>query len=278
MNIRVVILLVGLLATVNAVAAPVEFEDTSDKLGFTRGTETWGISWGNLDNDNYPDLWNSGHRDFPRLYRNTGTGDFNEVAMYYDRAQNGYWLSNTSFDVHGGAWGDFDNDGDDDLLVGDEEQLFTNLHSQGGLFINSTFQANQQYAAWNNTDNDRGLESDLSCGGERGGQYILLFDLDVDGQTDIICGQEGTFPVSVGNAPASFLPRARLLNDVAIADFNNDLRTDIVGTRGATRTNGAAKVNNNRIEAWITANSSEFVFSAEGAVSFILDGAGGGVR
>ena len=277
MNTRVIFLLTCLLAPVVTVSAQVQFEDTSDKLGFTRGTETWGISWGNLDDDNYPDLWNSGHRDFPRLYRNTGTGDFNEVAMYYDRAQNGYWLSNTSFDVHGGAWGDFDNDGDDDLLVGDENQLFTNLNSQGGLFINSEFEANQQYATWNNTDNDRELESDLSCGGEREGQYILLFDLNVDGETDIICGQEGVFPVSVGNAPASFLPNVRLLNDVAIADFNNDLRTDIVGTRGATRTNGAAKVNDNRIEAWITANSSEFVFSADGAVKFILDGDGGGV-
>jgi len=277
MNIRVIVLLAGLLASVNGFSAPVQFEDTSDKLGFERGTETWGISWGNLDDDNYPDLWNSGHRDFPRLYKNTGTGDFNEVAMQYDRAQNGYWLSNTQFDVHGGAWGDFDNDGDDDLLVGDETQLFTNLHAQGGLFINSDHPANQQYAAWNNTNNDRRLESDLSCGGEREGQYILLFDLNVDGETDIICGQEGIFPVTVGNAPASFLPNVRLLNDVAIADFNNDLRTDIVGTRGATRTNDAAKVSNNRIEAWIVANSSEFAFSAQGAVTFILDGDGGGV-
>ena len=87
--------------------APVEFEDTSDRLGFERGTESWGIAWGNLNRDKYPDLWNSGHRDFTRLYRNTGTGDFEDVAAEYDAQMNDWWMILTQRDVHGGAWGDF---------------------------------------------------------------------------------------------------------------------------------------------------------------------------
>ena len=75
----------ALLATSAAgIAAPVEFEDTSDKLGFERGTESWGISWGNLNRDIYPDLFNQGHRDYTRLYRNTGRADFEDVSYEYE--------------------------------------------------------------------------------------------------------------------------------------------------------------------------------------------------
>jgi len=103
MGIRAAVLLLGFSISVQVAAAPIAFEDTSDKLGFTRGTETWGIAWGDLNNDNWPDLWNSGHRDYPRLYRNTGTGDFDDVTRIYDQSINNYWFNNPVRDVHGQA-------------------------------------------------------------------------------------------------------------------------------------------------------------------------------
>ena len=265
-----------------AFAAPIQFEDTSDKLGFTRGTETWGIAWGNLNTDKYPDLYNSGHRDFPRLYRNTGTGDFDDVAMWYDRNQNGHWISNTQRDVHGSSWGDYDNDGDDDLITGDDGYLFVNQATSGGFFSPSTVINMIQNAVWNNTNTDRALESDLSCNvrgpvTNRTGQYILLFDVDVDGDMDEVCAGEGTFPFSVTNADPSFIPAIGLVNDTALGDFNNDLRTDMVMTRGTTRPNGAAKVNNNRLEAWLKGGDRGFTFSALGEVRFLINGESGGV-
>lgn len=194
MNIRAWFLLVLVFVTTGVFAAPIQFEDTSDKLGFERGAETWGLSWGDLDMDNYPDLWNSGHRDFHRLYKNAGNGDFDDVAMLYDRNQNGVWIANTQKDMHGSAFADFDNDGDDDILIGDSDELYTNQADSGGFFVFSPLAANQQYAAWNNTDGDRELESDRSCGGgagvSRGGQYILLFDVDVNGTVDEVCGSQ----------------------------------------------------------------------------------------
>lgn len=274
---RLGLFLVSLCVSVQAVAAPITFEDVSNKLGFTRGTETWGIAWGDLNNDKWPDLWNSGHRDLPRLYRNTGTGEFDDITMWYDQSSlGGYWLSDTQNDVHGGAWGDYDNDGDEDLLTGDEHELFINQAMVGGFLTQSFLLANQQYSAWNNTDSDRALESDRSCGGVRGGQYILLFDIDGNGSMDELCAGEADFPRSLTGVAADFVPRAGFVNDAAIGDFNNDLRTDIVVTRGSVRPNGASKVSENRIEAWFSGGGRSFTFAADGAVTFLLDGRSGG--
>ena len=258
-------------------AAPIQFEDTSDELGFTRGTETWGLSWGNLNLDKYPDLWNSAHRDFPRLYQNDGAGGFDDVAMYYDKSMNGHWLSNTFRDMHGGGWADFDNDGDDDIVVGDEEDLYTNRASSGGLFSQSNINTPQQWAGWKNTDGDRQLEVDLSCAGSKGGQYALLFDLDNNGDLESICGAELDFPYNVVGASSSLVPSINLVNDAAIGDFNNDLRTDIIVTRGSTRPTGASKTGNNTIEAWFRPGATpQFTFSAQGQVEFLIDGDTGG--
>jgi len=278
-------LAVVLFVATECFAAPIQFEDTSDKLGFTRGTETWGIAWGNLDTDKYPDLWNSGHRDFPRIYKNNGAGDFDDVAMLYDRNQNGHWISNTQRDVHGGAWGDIDNDGDDDFLAGDDGALFTNNATTGGFFTVSFVDNLIQNGVLNNTDSDRELESDLSCniippnsGLTRTGQYILLFDIDVDGQMDELCVGEGPFPYQSTTITSGIydIPPLNLVNDTAIGDFNNDLRSDLVMTRGFTRPNGASKVNDNRIEGWFRGGGRGFTFSAIGEVTFLLDGVNGG--
>ena len=273
------------IALTTATAAPIKFEDTSDKLGFSRGTESWGIAWGNLNNDAYPDLFNSGHRDFPRVYQNTGTGDFDDVAGIYDLGLDGFWFNDTQSDHHGVAWADFDNDGDDDVLVGDEDELYINNAESGGLFTVESLATNQQYGAWTNLDNDRELESDTSCGGSRGGQYLLLFDIDNDGDSDNICAREGTFPFSVNLRDANgtfqdgsnLIPTIGLVNDAAIADFDGDLRTDIVVTRGSVRPNDAKKVNDNRVDAWLRSNGREFTFAVDGAITVKIDGAGGGV-
>ena len=279
-----VLMAAGVLAA-PVFATPIEFEDTSEKLGFTRGTESWGIAWGNLNNDAYPDLFNSGHRDFPRVYQNTGTGDFDDIAGVYDIGLDGHWFNNIQADHHGATWGDFDNDGDDDILVGDTSELFTNHADSGGLFTVSTVATNQQWGVFSNLDDDRELESDRTCGGVRGGQYLLFFDIDNDGDTDNICGREGSFPFSVNliddngvrQDGSNLVPEVGLANDAAIADFNNDLRTDIVVTRGSVRPNDARKINDNRIDSWLRSNGRAFTFSATGAITVKVDGDSGGV-
>ena len=81
-------LLIGMLAALWSVAASSEiiFEDDSVATNMTGYTETWGASWGDVNADNWPDLFNQGHRDYPRFYRNTGEGSFQDIAYEMDRS------------------------------------------------------------------------------------------------------------------------------------------------------------------------------------------------
>ena len=76
------LLLAGLTAMLimPAASADIRFQDVSSEAGMTGFTESWGSSWGDLNGDNRPDLWIQGHNSFPRIYRNTGEGRFEDLA------------------------------------------------------------------------------------------------------------------------------------------------------------------------------------------------------
>ncbi len=263
----------AIFCAASAHADPVHFEDTSDKLGFERGTESWGIAWGNLNGDKYPDLWNSGHRDFTRLYRNTGTGDFEDVAAEYDAQMNDWWMILTQRDVHGGAWGDFDKDGDDDLIVGDEDEFFVNHADSGGYFERSSMTTRQAFAAWIPSSDGSTLVSETRCNGN----YVQFIDVDNDGDLDKICGDADIFPESRSDAATDIIPEIGNVSDTIVGDFNNDLLQDIVAVRGALHSVGASKVDDTSIDAWFREGAGpQFTFAAVGPVKFIIDGLGGG--
>jgi hypothetical protein len=109
-------------------AGHLDFDDVTQRSGL--GVETRYISWGNgivdLDNDGLPDLfWVTGsvfpeveqkHPEFPYktprvLFRNLGGGRFEELL---DAAGTGIAKAHAS---RGVAFGDFDNDGDLDILI-----------------------------------------------------------------------------------------------------------------------------------------------------------------
>jgi len=272
MNRSIIVLFILVVAS-SANANPIEFEDTSDKLGFERGTETWGLAWGNLNRDKWPDLWNSGHRDFPRMYRNTGTGDFEDVSAEYDAQMDDWWMIDTQRDVHAGAWGDYDKDGDDDLIVGDEDELFINLADSGGLFEQSFTETMQAFSAWIPSSDGTTLESETVCRGN----YVQLIDVDNDGTLDRICADEDFFPEENSDSVTSLIPTIGNVSDTIVGDFNNDLRQDIIALRGALRPIGASKLNDTSIDIWIRGElGAEVTFTAIGKVTFIIDGGGGG--
>ena len=270
---RSILILGVLLSVVSAHADPVQFEDASDKLGFERGTESWGIAWGNLNGDKYPDLWNSGHRDFTRLYRNTGTGDFEDVAAEYDAQMDDWWMVLTQRDVHGGAWGDFDKDGDDDLIVGDEDEFFINHADSGGYFELSSKGTRQAFSAWIPSSDGTTLESETDCNGN----YVQFIDVDGDGDLDKICADADIFPESRSDTATDIIPSIGNVSDTIVGDFNNDLLQDIIAVRGALHSIGASKVDANSIDAWFREGSGpQFTFEASGKVTFMIDGLGGG--
>ncbi len=88
----------------------IRFEEVSHHAGIVRVGESWGNAWGDFNGDGYLDLWATNHRHKPCLYQNNGDGTFTNVI-------DEVWNANPSADTHGVAWADFDNDGDQDLIV-----------------------------------------------------------------------------------------------------------------------------------------------------------------
>jgi hypothetical protein len=104
------------------------FEDVTLAAGFGRATKfvSWGAGMPDVDNDGWPDIfWVTGnvypevektfpqhpHRSPRQLYRNLGNGRFEDITTI---SGSGITAPHSS---RGCAFGDFDNDGDMDVLV-----------------------------------------------------------------------------------------------------------------------------------------------------------------
>jgi hypothetical protein len=89
------------------------FTEVSDSVGVVTPDGqlklAWGASWGDFNADGYPDLFAGRHFDIPGLFLNDGDGTFTDITTSTPLNKGG--------DPHGAAWGDYDNDGDQDLLV-----------------------------------------------------------------------------------------------------------------------------------------------------------------
>jgi len=85
------------------------FEDVSIKAGVAHNAFTKGVTWGDYDNDGYPDLYASNMFGDNLLYHNRRDGTFEEVA-----AKLGVQKPFASFPTW---WFDYDNDGWLDLFV-----------------------------------------------------------------------------------------------------------------------------------------------------------------
>ena len=89
---------------------PINFSDVSTQAGINYTGPSFGASWGDANGDGLPDLWLGNHGEDPHLYINNGDGTFRKE----DSAKIGF---TSKTDMHGAAWADYDNDGDQDLLV-----------------------------------------------------------------------------------------------------------------------------------------------------------------
>ncbi|MEL6635632.1 MAG: CRTAC1 family protein [Bacteroidota bacterium] len=91
----------------------------------SEGGKSVGASWGDYDNDGDLDLFvaNSGNQN-NFLYANNGDGTFSKVSSGI--------VVNNGGDSHGSAWGDYDNDGDLDLVVTNDGPSNNFLYSNDG--------------------------------------------------------------------------------------------------------------------------------------------------
>jgi len=87
------------------------FKDISQEANVTQLSPTAGSSWGDVNNDGWPDIWVSNHHGIsPTILINQKNGTF-------VNGSNDVLSEEFPVDFHGVAWADFDNDGDQDLIA-----------------------------------------------------------------------------------------------------------------------------------------------------------------
>lgn len=180
--------------------------DGNGVLTFTQGgfgttCGNYGSVWIDYDNDGDMDCFvaKCGCDPVDLLLRNNGDGSFTNVAAELGFADNHQsWSS---------AWGDFDNDGDMDVLVGASSSGYHKLMRNNG---NNSF-----------TNVTLGSGVDLY-----NGQSIewTTHDFNNDGYLDILGG--GGMLVNQGNL--TFAPEMMVPPNGSVGDLNNDGFLDIV--------------------------------------------------
>lgn len=203
------------------------FKDITASSGISYRGISYGVAWGDFDNDGYIDLWVGNHGSAASLYQNQGNGTFLDVTFQVFPKQPGG-------DLHGAAWADFDNDGDLDLI-----QL-VGAHSGTGSLSDPTL-ANQVYVNQNGIFDEQALDLGLGYIGARS-RNPLWFDYNHDGLLDLLLGAaerpDGKAPTTIFrqehniNQQNKFVdlrlhPNSDLTSDLATSNFA--ILSDVVG-------------------------------------------------
>ena len=162
------------------------FKDITSTSGIDYRGASYGVAWGDYNNDGFVDLWSGNHGVYAILYKNLGNGTFidatSEVLGHQPRG-----------DFHGAAWADFDNDGDLDLI-----QL--EGADSGKSDLEDPQLANRLYVNENGVFDNRAIELGLGYIGSRG-RNPLWFDRNNDGRLDLLQGAgkraDGAVPATI---------------------------------------------------------------------------------
>jgi hypothetical protein len=175
-----------------------------------QGVSSSSVAWGDFDNDGDLDILltgNTGLEGTTRIYRNDGPGTFTDIAVA---------LTGVSFGSV--AWGDYDNDGDLDILLtgftGSEGTTIVYRNDGNGAFasVPSNFPGvSSSSVAWGDYDNDGDLDV-LLTGGTGSERIARVYRNDGTGVfADIATGLPGISG-----------------NSVAWGDYDNDGDLDIL--------------------------------------------------
>lgn len=198
------------------------FEDISETAGVEDDDHTYGVSWGDLNNDRYPDIFvapchpNIGALSVKNLYLNNGDETFTNINVTAG--------VNDSLPSWGIVWLDYNNDNYLDVFIAN---MFKSDSRPG---YNKLYRNNR-----NNTFSD--ISDSAGVGGEASENSwgCAAADFDNDGWIDIYVANDnqnhriyknngdGTFTDVAGIAGIS----EHLHRVVAVADYNNDGFIDI---------------------------------------------------
>jgi Ca2+-binding RTX toxin-like protein len=131
---------------------------------------TYGMAWGDLNEDGYLDLWVNNHQQPGSLYINQKNGTFRDVTA-------NTFVTNPDGDEHGTAWVDYDNDGDLDLI-----NVVGSAQGAIGSFYNNRFYVNEGGKL-----KERAVELGIEYSLARA-TSLLWLDYNNDGRLDLIVG------------------------------------------------------------------------------------------
>ncbi|MFW2438053.1 MAG: FG-GAP-like repeat-containing protein, partial [Arenicellales bacterium] len=314
-NIAAFIVLLSLVFSCAPSLAQITFSNVTDTAGPFDTSESWGASWGDLDGDGRPDLFDSNHRVRPAVWLNNADGTFTDVVLTVDTSKT--WLDHVLADTHGGSWADYDNDGDQDLYSTTGSGALGRMQ----VNVNGRFQDKSvelgvsadliaRMVGWFDYDND-GLLDILIHARKEGWLYEqkddhtfnprsfrdqwdcyeshwgVPSDIDGDGEMEWLCVGDKIFPHTAYDIIADAIsskfvestysfPATYNTGDVGIADFDGDLRPDILVTRGRLRLVGGKFIPSlNKIEAWLRCEQDEqtsgFTFVSDGPITVDID-------
>jgi hypothetical protein len=69
-----------LVCSSNGLASGIQFEEVTDTAGLSYSGTSWGASWGDSNQDGWPDLYTTNHSTPPSLYLNHGDKTFQDIA------------------------------------------------------------------------------------------------------------------------------------------------------------------------------------------------------
>jgi enediyne biosynthesis protein E4 len=154
------------------------FVDVTEKSGLGKAPKYYslGVVWGDYDNDGDVDLFVANDSTPNFLFRNNGDKTFSEIAL-----QAGVALSEDGREQAGMGvdFGDYDNDGNLDLVVTHFSEDYTTLYRNGGdgRFTDVAFAAGIAEASWQSL-----------------GWGIQFLDFDLDGFLDLVVANGHVYP------------------------------------------------------------------------------------
>ena len=246
--------------TFTDVTAQVDLDQVLFKPGDrnTNEADMHGASCADWDNDGDQDLFatrsSAGTTVF--LLENDGTGKFRERRQSYGLTGS---IGGGRLPVHM----DYDNDGKTDVAIAKNDSTKLQLFKQV---------ANKRFT---NTNNATGIN--LQCNRNFFGFPSRLFD---DDKHLYFCMEPAGVPEKVFDTSVTpFVDvtgqvdsAGGIYSDATMADFNNDLKTDMIVIRGKNRPNGIKRISPSRIEAWVTADGQERLikFKSSGSITINL--------
>jgi len=192
------------------------------------------VAVGDYNNDGYADIYVANDMEQHYLFKNNGDGTFTDVTLF---TGTGYSEDGVPGSGMGAAFGDYDNDGDFDLVVSNAANMPTIFyHNDGnGFFTDVSFasgigQKTLSYFKWTNEfidyDND-GFQDLFIANGHLQDNIELFLDSTYPQQNQLFHNRgDGTFSdVSSEAGPGMLLKKSS--RGVAFGDYDNDGDTDI---------------------------------------------------